>query len=231
MSTGNGRTELTSFLWLCNTQGLCLPLWAPPEASKAARAWPPAAITWPLRWEKHAPFLHPHCLPRKLPYGRRLGCSQTLALGKGWSPATALGQADQSPTVEASGASSITSGPVSKSTWASRSGSKALHTRGRAGRTWLGWEATHMQEDAWEPGESHHCSWNWDSPTIPFLRAVKVPVVQSCLTLHDRMDYSLPGSSVHGILQAKTLEWVAIPLSQLIIPKDQTQDVKMASYY
>ena len=35
-------------------------------------------------------------------------------------------------------------------------------------------------------------------------------VAQLCPTLHDAMDYSLPGSSVHGILQARALEWVAI---------------------
>ena len=34
---------------------------------------------------------------------------------------------------------------------------------------------------------------------------------QSCLTLCDPMDCSPPGSSVHGILQARILEWVAIP--------------------
>ena len=33
---------------------------------------------------------------------------------------------------------------------------------------------------------------------------------QSCLTLCDPMDYSLPVSSAHGILQARTLEWVAM---------------------
>ena len=38
-------------------------------------------------------------------------------------------------------------------------------------------------------------------------------VAKSCLTLCDPMDCSLPGSSVHGILQA-TLEWVAIPFSK-----------------
>ena len=38
-------------------------------------------------------------------------------------------------------------------------------------------------------------------------------VAQSCLTLHDPMDCSLPGSSVHGIFQARTLEWVAISFS------------------
>ena len=40
---------------------------------------------------------------------------------------------------------------------------------------------------------------------------VKVLVTQSCLTLCDPMDCSPPGSSVHGILQARILEWVAIP--------------------
>ena len=34
---------------------------------------------------------------------------------------------------------------------------------------------------------------------------------QSCLTLCDPMDCSLPGSYVHGILQARILEWVAFP--------------------
>ena len=33
-------------------------------------------------------------------------------------------------------------------------------------------------------------------------------VAQSCLTLSDPIDCSLPGSSVHGILQARVLEWV-----------------------
>ena len=36
-------------------------------------------------------------------------------------------------------------------------------------------------------------------------------LLQSCLTVCDPMDYSLPGSSVHGILQARILESVASP--------------------
>ena len=40
-----------------------------------------------------------------------------------------------------------------------------------------------------------------------------VLVTQLCLTLCDPMDCSLPGSSVHGILQARILEWVAISFS------------------
>ena len=38
-------------------------------------------------------------------------------------------------------------------------------------------------------------------------------VAQSCLTLSDPMDFSLPGSSVHGIFRAIVLEWGAIALS------------------
>ena len=37
-----------------------------------------------------------------------------------------------------------------------------------------------------------------------------VLATQLCLTLCNSMDYSPPGSSIHGILQARTLEWVAI---------------------
>ena len=48
-------------------------------------------------------------------------------------------------------------------------------------------------------------------------------VIQSCLTLCDPMDINPAGSSVHGIIQARILEWVAMPSfrgsSQ---PKDQT---------
>ena len=52
-------------------------------------------------------------------------------------------------------------------------------------------------------------------------------VTQSCPTLSDPMDCSLPGSSIHGIFQARVLEWVkaltdiaglaALPISQAII--------------
>ena len=40
--------------------------------------------------------------------------------------------------------------------------------------------------------------------------------LQSCLTLCDPMDCSLPGTSVHGIFQARVLEWVAIAFSDKI---------------
>ena len=64
----------------------------------------------------------------------------------------------------------------------------------------------------------------WDSPGkntgvgCHFLpQCIKVKseseVAHSCLTLHDPMDCSLPGSSVHGIFQAKVREWGAIAFS------------------
>ena len=53
---------------------------------------------------------------------------------------------------------------------------------------------------------------------------VKVLVTQSCLTLCDPMDCSPPGSSVYGILLARTLEWVAMPSSKgSSQPRYQTQ--------
>ena len=47
----------------------------------------------------------------------------------------------------------------------------------------------------------------WFLPCVYF-------IAQSCLTLCQPMDCSPPGSSVHGILLARMLEWVAIPFSK-----------------
>ena len=46
-------------------------------------------------------------------------------------------------------------------------------------------------------------------------------VAQSCLTLRDPMDCSLPGSCTHGIFQARVLEWVAIAFSWNVRSKNQ----------
>ena len=53
---------------------------------------------------------------------------------------------------------------------------------------------------------------------------IELQVTQSCLTLCDPMDYSLPGFSDNGISQVRILEWVAISLSRgSSQPKDQIQ--------
>ena len=56
-----------------------------------------------------------------------------------------------------------------------------------------------------------------------YITTTWVLVAQSCPTLCNPMDYSLPGSSIHGILQVRTLEWVAIPFSRgSSWPRDRT---------
>ena len=42
-------------------------------------------------------------------------------------------------------------------------------------------------------------------------------VAQSCQTLNDPMDCSLPGSSVHGVFQERVLEWGAIAFSNFVM--------------
>ena len=55
----------------------------------------------------------------------------------------------------------------------------------------------------------------------------EIEVVQSCPTLRDPMDCSLPGSSVHGIFQARILEWVAIELDSILKSRDVTLPTKV----
>ena len=64
---------------------------------------------------------------------------------------------------------------------------------------WAGW-----------PWTRHLISLNF----IILIWRLHVLVVQSCPTLCDPMDCSLPGSSVHGIFQARILEWIAISFSK-----------------
>ena len=65
------------------------------------------------------------------------------------------------------------------------------------------------------------------------LQCVKVKsereVAQSCPTLSDLMDCSLPGSAVHGIFQARVLEWSAIAFSDLtmVLTKRGNLDIRM----
>ena len=74
----------------------------------------------------------------------------------------------------------------------------------------------------------------WDSPGKTtgvgchfLLQCMKVKsvseVAQSCPTLSDPMDCSLPGSSIHGIFQARVLEWGAIAFSEIIAGETQNR--------
>ena len=63
-----------------------------------------------------------------------------------------------------------------------------------------------------EPGGSCYTETS-SSSDVPLWLLVKVKVTQLCLTLYDPIDGSLLGSPIPGILQARTLEWVAISFS------------------
>ena len=78
----------------------------------------------------------------------------------------------------------------------------------------------------------------WDSPAKNtgvgshfLLQCIKVKsesdVAQSCLTLRHPVDCSLPGSSVHGIFQARVLEWGAIAFSE----DQHRQHIKKQRHY
>ena len=99
---------------------------------------------------------------------------------------------------------------------------------------------THSSILAWkipwteEPGrlesmESQRVGHNWVTEHTPLIKScwsmkkVKMLVPQSCSTLCDPMDCSQPGSSVHGIFQARILELVAISYSRgSSWPRDRT---------
>ena len=81
----------------------------------------------------------------------------------------------------------------------------------------------------------------WDSPGKNIgvgchflLQCMKVKseseVTQSCLTLSDPMDGSLPGSSIHGIFRARVLEWGAIAFSSWVYSYLQTHQVLSIKY-
>ena len=84
---------------------------------------------------------------------------------------------------------------------------------------------SHVRTHRWQPTRLPH---PWDSPgknirvgCYFLLQYMKVKsendVAQSCLTLSHPMDCSLPGFPIHGIFQARVLEWGAIAFSIIYI--------------
>ena len=65
-----------------------------------------------------------------------------------------------------------------------------------------------------KPRFSHHQPSHQEAYTILLASSIISEVAQWCLTLCDPMDCSPPGSSIHGIFQARVLEWVAIAFSR-----------------
>ena len=75
------------------------------------------------------------------------------------------------------------------------------------------WQPTRLRRPQDSPGKNTRVGCHF------LLQCMKVKseseVAQSCLTLRDPTDCSLSGSSVHGIFQARVLEWVAIAFSNV----------------
>ena len=80
----------------------------------------------------------------------------------------------------------------------------------------LAWRIPGTEEPSGLPSMGSHRighDWRYLAAAADIL-CVYVWVVQSCQTLCDPTDYSSPDSSVHGILQARILEWVAVSFSR-----------------
>ena len=77
------------------------------------------------------------------------------------------------------------------------------------------------------PRNDYHCrSWPRAATGGPQSVCVRAKSLQSCLTLGNSMDCSPPGSSVHGILQARLLEWVTTP-SPGVLPDPGIEPVSL----
>ena len=95
-----------------------------------------------------------------------------------------------------------------------------------SGRWWLDREAWHAAVHGVTKSQTWLSNWTATGLYIysPWWWWWWCEVTQSCPTLCDPMDCSSPGSSIHGILQARILEWVAISFSRgSSQPRDQTQ--------
>ena len=83
----------------------------------------------------------------------------------------------------------------------------------------LEWVAISFSRGSSHPRDRTHisCLLNRQAGSLPLVQPAAAKSLQSCPTLWDPVGCSPPGSSVHGILQARVLEWVAMPSSQRIL--------------
>ena len=74
-----------------------------------------------------------------------------------------------------------------------------------------------------DPLHTAENNWFWFETSCPKYTCLCAQSLRSCPTLCDTLDCSPPGSSVHGILQSRILEWVAMPWSRVSSqPRDWT---------
>ena len=94
-------------------------------------------------------------------------------------------------------------------------------------RTWV-WASSRRWWWTGKPGKhqsigSQRVGRDWGTNIV----TVTAIAAQSCLTLWDSMDCSPPCSSIHGVFQARVLEWVAIPFSRA---SSQPRDITWVSH-
>ena len=90
--------------------------------------------------------------------------------------------------------------------------------------TVLGWIAFPFSRGSSQPKDQTQISHSGGRFFTVWATESESEVAQSCLNLCDPVDCSLPGFSVHGILQARILEWVTISFSRgSFRPRGQTQ--------
>ena len=88
-----------------------------------------------------------------------------------------------------------------------------------ADRRFTVWTTREAQKEVPRSGPIVYGKW----PDCAWIQSPSCEVAQSCTTLSDSMDYSLPCFSIHGIFQARVLEWVAISFSRgSFWPRDWT---------
>ena len=89
------------------------------------------------------------------------------------------------------------------------------------------WQPTRLRRPRDSPGRNTGVGFHF------LLQCTKVKIesefAHSCLTLHNPMDCSLPASSVHGILQARVLEWGVIAYSGLPVITNSRSSPKPTS--
>ena len=85
-----------------------------------------------------------------------------------------------------------------------------------------GWQLTRLRSPWDSPGKNTGvgCHFLFQCMKVKSEREV----AQLCLTLSDPMDCSLPGSSIHGIFQARVLEWGAIAFSESWLKAQHTEN-------
>ena len=90
------------------------------------------------------------------------------------------------------------------------------------------WQPIRLPHPWYSPGKNTGVGCHFHLQRMKVKRESEV--AQSCLTPSDPMDCRLPGSAVHGIFQARVLEWGAIAFSELELYNTQKDQFQLKTY-